>query len=133
MIPVIHLSRVAHLTTSRRGFFTLLFGLVTVLNSTIMLIGPGLHALPACGHGAFADRPVGPVDDGLRVESDGDSSAASCPVCEYLTQGQVVSERVLIATPVASASCVPILSHSSPELRPQRTSGCRAPPADERV
>jgi hypothetical protein len=114
---------------SRRGFHTLLFGLMAVLNGTVMLIGPGLHGLPGCGHGAVASRAEGPVDDGLGVASGPGASGESCPICEYLTQGQVVAERVLISRPVASAPCVPILFPSPPDLRTQRTFGCRAPPA----
>src|SRR4051794_21608822 len=102
---------------SRRGFRTLLFGLVIVLNGTVMLIGPGHHGLPGCRHGAVASRAEGPVDVGLGIASDPGSSGESCPVCEYLTQGQVVAERVLISTPVASTPCVPILFPSPPDLR----------------
>jgi hypothetical protein len=117
----------------RRGCHTLLFSLLIVPNGTVMVIGPGLHGLPGCEHGAVAGRAEGPVDDGLRVVSDEGSSAASCPLCEYLAQGQVVAERDFIATPVASASCAPILSQSPPDLRPRRTFGRRAPPAVEWV
>jgi hypothetical protein len=118
---------------TRRCLHNLLFGLVTVVNGAVMLIGPGLHGLPGCGHGAVASRPVGPADDAPRVVSGGGASATICPVCEYLAQGQVVAERALIARPILSATSGPVLPSTPPELRAARALGCRAPPALERL
>jgi hypothetical protein len=118
---------------ARRGIPSLLIGLVTLLNGTVMLLGPGLHGLPGCGHGAIANRAAGTVDEGLGVVSDDCTSAESCPLCDYLTQGQVVVDRVLLATSEASAFTAPVPAPPTPHLRPSRTFGCRAPPAFERV
>jgi hypothetical protein len=115
---------------ARRVLPTLLIGLMTVLNGTVMLLGPGLHGLLGCGHDTVASRSVCSVGGGLRVESGGDDQASSCPVCEYLAQGQVVAERALIAAPTLSAPPIAILSSISPDLRPRRRFGCRAPPVD---
>src|SRR5438046_329446 len=109
---------------------SLLIGLITVLNGTVMLLGPGLHGLPGCGHHAVAIRRAGSVDDGLRVASGRGDEASPCPACEYLAQGQVVAGGALIVAPDLSAPAVTVLSSVSPDLRPQRTFGCRAPPAD---
>jgi hypothetical protein len=115
---------------ARRGLPSLLIGLMTVLNGTVMLLGPGLHGLPGCGHHTVAIRAAGSVDDGLRVASGRGDHASPCPVCEYLAQGQVVAGRALTAAPDRSSPAVTVLSFLSPDLRPQRAFGCRAPPAD---
>jgi hypothetical protein len=113
----------------RRGLPSLLIGLIIVLNGTVMLLGPGLHGLPGCGHHAVAIGTARLVDHGPRVSSHSGDHASPCPVCEYLAQGQVVAGRALIAAPGQSALDVTILSSITPDLRPQRTLACRAPPA----
>jgi hypothetical protein len=115
---------------ARRGFSTLLIGLAMVLNGTVMLLGPGLHGLTGCGHPMFADQAVRSPDDGLQVAPRSDDGASSCPVCEYLAQGQMVAERVVFGSPGELPPSVAVLSPISGDIRPQRTPDCRAPPAD---
>src|SRR3954454_10309668 len=114
----------------RRGLPSLLFGLITVLNGTVMLLGPGLHGLPGCGHHAASIGPAGRVDDDPGVSSDRGDDAPPCPVCESLAQGQVVAGGGAIAAPRPSSPAVTRLCFVSPDLAPNRTAGCRAPPAD---
>jgi hypothetical protein len=114
----------------RRGFSTLLIGLATVLNATLMLLGPGLHGLTGCGQPTFANQTVRSLDEGLQITPCGDDRASSCPVCEYLAHGQVVAERVVIASSTGLSPSGTVLSSISPDIRPRRTLGCRAPPAD---
>jgi hypothetical protein len=118
---------------ARRGLSTLLIGLMTFLNGTVMLLGPGLHGLTGCGHQMVADRTVHSLDDCLKVASCRVDQASPCPVCEYLAQAQVVAEKVVIASRAASVPAVTVLSPISAEIRPQRTLGCRAPPSDSQV
>jgi hypothetical protein len=125
--PHFNPSRVVHLTMARRGLCTFLIGLMTVLNGTVMLLGPGLHAIPGCVHHAVASRAAR-VDDGLRVAFGGDN-VSTCPICEYLAQGQVVAERAHVVVPNSSTPSIPALPSIPPDLRPRRTFGCRAPPA----
>jgi hypothetical protein len=120
-------SRVVHPSMARRGLSTLLIGLMTVLNGTVMLLGPGVHALPGCGHHAVATRGLCVVD-GLSVVSGGDNTSP-CPICEYLAQGQVVAERASVVAADFSTLSILSLPCIPPDLRPLRTLGCRAPPA----
>ena len=130
--PRLNRSRVFHLTMARRSLSTFLIGLLTVLNGTVMLVGPGLHALPGCGHHGVASRAARPVDVGLRIASGGDN-ASTCPICEYLAQGQVVAERVHVVALNRSTPSIPALPSIPPDLRPRRTFGCRAPPSAHTV
>jgi hypothetical protein len=118
---------------ARRGFSTLLIGLMTFLNGTVMLLGPGLHGLTGCGHQMVADQPVRSLDNCLQVVSCGVAQASSCPVCDYLAQGQVVAEKVIITSRAGSVPSVAVRSSIPPEIRPQRTLGCRAPPAGSQL
>ena len=118
---------------ARRGLSTLLIGLMTFLNGTVMLLGPGLHSLTGCGHQMVADQTVRSLDDCLLVVSCRVDQASPCPVCEYLAQGQVVAEKVFVASRAGSVPSVTVLSSIFPEIRPQRTLGCRAPPADSQL
>lgn len=112
----------------RRGIHTLLFGLMTVLNGTVMLIGPGLHSLPGCGHGMVASRDEGSSDEGFHVVSGDGISVASCPICDYLAQGQVAAEMALAATTIVSAPALPIRIPIPSGFHTPRRSRPRAPP-----
>jgi hypothetical protein len=126
-LPCFNPSRVVHLTMLRRSLSTFLIGLIAVLNGMVVVLGPGLHALPGFGHHAIANCAIR-VDDGLRVASGGDN-AATCPICEYLAQGQVVAERAYVVAPNLSTHSIPALPSIPPDLRPRRAFTCRAPPA----
>jgi hypothetical protein len=112
---------------ARRGISQFLIGLMIVLNGTVIVLGPGLHAFSACGHHAVATTATG-ADDGLRVAVSGDD-ASTCPVCDYLAQGQVVAERAHAVASSLSTPSILSLPAISAGLRPWRTFGCRAPPA----
>ncbi len=117
---------------ARRSLSTFLIGLLTVLNGTVMLLGPGLHGLPGCGHHAVASRAARPVDDGLGMASGG-GNASTCLICEYLAQGQVIAEKAHVVASNLSTPSIPTLPSIPPDLRPRRTFGCRAPPAAHMV
>jgi hypothetical protein len=130
-LPCFNPSRVVHLTMLRRSLSTLLIGLTTVLNGMVVVLGPGLHALPGFGHHAIANCAIR-VDDGLRVAS-GDDNASRCPICEYLTQGKVVAERVHIVAPNSTTPTISPLPAILPDLCTRHTCSCRAPPAAHTV
>jgi hypothetical protein len=132
VIPISTRLKFANLTTARRGIPSLLIGFVTLLNGTVMLLGPGLHGLPGWGHCAVAGRVEESTDHGPHFADAKDSSEAHCPVCEFLAHGQLPTEPVSVSTTVRSTSCLLILSRSSLELRREQTFGSRAPPAIER-
>jgi hypothetical protein len=101
------LSRVVHLAMERRSLYTLLIGLMTVLNGTVMLLGPGLNTLPGFGHHAVATRGLR-VDDGLEVAS-GIDSALTWPIREYLARGNAVAEKVYVVISNSSSPSIPAL------------------------
>ena len=73
---------------------------------------------------------VGP----LAVGGQRSPNASTCQICEYLAQGQVIAERAdFVASRAGSVPSVTVLSSIFPEIRPQRTLGCRAPPADSQL
>jgi len=102
---------------------------MTVLNGTVMVLGPGLHALPGCGHHAIAGQADHTDEnDDLRIVS-GEKSAASCAICEHLTQSKMFAERVHVVafiSSVRSTSPLPSILHNT---KPQRAYGSRAPPS----
>jgi hypothetical protein len=102
-----------------------LIGLMIVL---VMLVGPGLHALPGCGHAEAAIRADRPAHDGPQVEVGVGDGVSSCPVCDYLAQGQVVAERSLIAGPAHASAPQAVPTPSCHDLQSWRSFGCRAPP-----
>jgi hypothetical protein len=120
-----------HLMMARHSLSTLLVGLVTVLSGTVLALGPGLHALPGCGHHAIASQAAR-GDDGLRVVS-GEDTASACPICEYLAHGKVVAERVHVVVPDSSPHAASPLPSIPPDLNPRRAYGCRAPPSAHTV
>jgi len=117
----------------RLGFHSFVLTLMTVLNGTIMLIGPGLHSLPGCEYGAVERRDAGSGDDGFHMESGEGVSVASCLVCEYLAQAQVAAERVLTATTTVLVSSVPAPTPTISDLQTPRILRLRAPPVLVRV
>jgi hypothetical protein len=129
--PRFNPSRIVHLTMARRSLYSLLIGLVSVLNGTALLLGPGLHALPGFRHHEVANRAAR-VDDRLCVSS-GNENGSTCPICEYLAKGKVVTETVHFVRPNTSTPSIPALPSVSPDLRPQRACCSRAPPAGHTV
>jgi hypothetical protein len=100
--------------------------MMTVL---VLLSGPGLHALPGCGHARAAVRAERPAHDGPQVEDGVGDRASTCLVCDYLAQGQVVAGRAFFAGPARASAPAAMLAPSDHGLQPWRSFGCRAPPA----
>jgi hypothetical protein len=114
-----------------RSLHTFLIGLTIVLNGTVVLLGPGLHALPGFEHHVGPNRAVR-VDDGLLVAS-GEDNASTCPICEYLAQGTVAVERAHVVAMNLSTPFIPALPAIPADARSLRTFGCRAPPVAHTV
>ena len=116
---------------SGRKLHTFLLGLMAVLIGTVIVLGPGLHALPGFGHQAVANRAI-PVDGGLRVTA-GDDDASACAICDYLTQGKLVAERVHVVAPHSTTPTIAPLPCILPDLSTRHIYCGRAPPAAHTV
>jgi hypothetical protein len=112
--------------TARKALAALLIS----LHAMISLCGAGLHAAPGLGH----PGPTGTsrkLDGHLEWRSLAATTSEHCPICDYVSQGQlplprafsVSSRLVLPFTPAA----VPILA-PSPSLLSCRS---RAPPLND--
>jgi hypothetical protein len=111
----------------RRSLRHSLVATLIALHAAVTLLGPSLHALPGWGHGSGLS-PLAKTDHSHGSGKSSHAKADDCPVCQFLTQGQLSTDLAASATGWLVAALDLPIPPPADQASPHGLSSPRAPP-----